>query len=559
MYRTNEQRELAQRVADAITNHERLLVQAATGVGKTRVMLIEALRATANHKRVLIATSNTQLARQMLTSTDMAAARSQFPGIEPVMRLSMSQFLSPTRAAATGLSIEPDDTLDSVLARHRDVKGSQICLSPSCPTIERLDYAEQARAVRSAQIVITTHAALVLDARMQFRLLGSDKFDIVFVDEADQLPASARSVVERVVTSGELKVLADALREAGVARSGLAAAASKLDAGDIQGAMVNVIEASRKAEEIEDVDLRDALAAVAIAAHDVINAEDRPGVRVAAIDGGVRVIYRRPARVLRRLFENVAAAMLLSGTLAPRGDFRPIRAATGLYDVPELVIEPRRFGDLRLFLAARDIPAPNDPTGRTEWIDYVAAGVRAAVADGGRVLVLTTGYADTEDICGRLRDVPTLIEHRRGERLVKVLEQAGENAVVVTPAAWAGVDIPGGWAHIVIPRVPFEPPDDEYDEVFSIDDGKAYLDAQEIAIRRLRQGLGRGIRNERDACVAWILDPRFPLSNRHINSGLVTQGKAARMLALADAIPRRFREGLRDAFSKAEIFQPKLS
>ncbi len=556
MYRSNEQRALAQGVADAIANHGRLLVQAATGIGKTRVMLTEALKAARDQKRVVVATSNTQLARQMLTSADMAAARAQYPGTEPVMRLSMSQFLSPTRAAAAGLSIEPEDTLDAVLLRYPDIKGSQICLSPNCPTIERLAYSEQARAVRSAQVVITTHAALVLDARMQFRLLGADRFDIVFVDEADQLPASARSIVERVVTSGELRALADALREAGVARSGLGAAATKLDAGDAEGAMANVIEASRRAEEIEDVDLRDALAAVSIAAWDVTNAEDRPGVRVAAIEGGVRVIYRRPARVLRRLFEQVSAAVLLSGTLAPRGDFRPIRAATGLYDAPELVIEPRRFGDLRLMLAARDIPAPNDPAGRNAWVDYVAAGVRAAVEDGGRVLVLTTGYTDTEDICGRLGGIPTLIEHRRGERLLKVLELAGENAVVVTPAAWAGVDIPGGWAHIVIPRVPFEPPDEEHDEVFSIDDGRAYLEAVEIAIRRMRQGLGRGLRSENDSCVAWILDPRFPLSRRHINSGLVTHGKAARMLALADAIPMRFREGLRDAFSRAEIFPP---
>ncbi len=56
-----------------------------------------------------------------------------------------------------------------------------------------------------------------------------------------------------------------------------------------------------------------------------------------------------------------------------------------------------------------------------------------------------------------------------------------------------------------------------------------------------------------------ILDPRFPLSNRHINSGRITQGKAAKMLALADSIPKRFRAGLRDALSKAEIFQSEPS
>ncbi len=107
---------------------------------------------------------------------------------------------------------------------------------------------------------------------------------------------------------------------------------------------------------------------------------------------------------------------------------------------------------------------------------------------------------------------------------------------------------------MVIPKVPFDVPDEQLDEVFEIDDGAAWLDAQSRAIRRLRQGIGRGIRNAGDSCVLWILDPRFPIPAQMVNAGRATQGKAARLLPLAEAIPKRFRSGLRDAWSSAKIF-----
>ena len=49
--------------------------------------------------------------------------------------------------------------------------------------------------------------------------------------------------------------------------------------------------------------------------------------------------------------------------------------------------------------------------------------------------MLTTGYADTEALCARLQDVGSLVEHKRGERLARILERVGGDSVVVTPAA----------------------------------------------------------------------------------------------------------------------------
>lgn len=120
----------------------------------------------------------------------------------------------------------------------------------------------------------------------------------------------------------------------------------------------------------------------------------------------------------------------------------------------------------------------------------------------------------------------------------------------VTPLGWEGVDNPGGWQHLVIPRIPYP--------VVGEDDEQSFLNSQEVAMRRLRQALGRAIRSPNDSATVWILDPRFPVPRSMMKTGLVTQKKAANHLRLVESIPARFRNsGIRlSAFEKAEIFEP---
>ena len=71
------------------------------------------------------------------------------------------------------------------------------------------------------------------------------------------------------------------------------------------------------------------------------------------------------------------------------------------------------------------------------------------------------------------------------------------------------------------------------------------------ALRRLAQGIGRGVRSREDRVTLWVADPRFPLpdalalSPRH----RMAQGHATRYRYLSAAIPRRFR----DAFERVRI------
>jgi Rad3-related DNA helicase len=199
-------------------------------------------------------------------------------------------------------------------------------------------------------------------------------------------------------------------------------------------------------------------------------------------------------------------------------------------------------------------------------LDYAAAGVRAAHERGGRVLVLATSYGDAEAI---VRRVEGGILHKRGQKLDGVLDafRADPAAVLVSPAAWAGVSLPGLISHLVIPRIPFPARDEARDVVMvralmerGLTEGHAravlHAQARIDAKRKLRQGIGRAIRLASDQAVLWLLDPRFPLPDPLVRNPRLRlhQGAASRYRDLVQCIPARFRTGASPAFDRAEIF-----
>jgi len=262
--------------------------------------------------------------------------------------------------------------------------------------------------------------------------------------------------------------------------------------------------------------------------------------------------------LLRRLF-HTRTTILTSGTLAVKdqdADFRSFRYDLGLLDGIHPVstrIEPKRHGTLSIILAERSLSTPkqDDPL-RDEWLSYVARGIAAAHEEGGEVLVLTTNYADTGAIGEQLADlgVPFLAQSR-GQRLADLLLRRPAGTVFITPAGWEGLDSPGGWQHLIVPRIPYPPVGQAAKE-----DEFSFLNSQEVAMRRLRQALGRALRNPNDAATLWILDPRFPVPAEMMRGGQATQQKATGHLALAQAIPERFRRSgiRRSAWDSATMF-----
>lgn len=284
------------------------------------------------------------------------------------------------------------------------------------------------------------------------------------------------------------------------------------------------------------------------------------GAAVVAADGGYafEVVPLDPGRMLRRTYAG-RNTLFVSATLAVgSGDFEPFLRSVGADRLPG-IHEPVRadmydFGAMTFALADRDVPPPfmEDRTRDPAFDDYAAHVVRRAMTEGGRALVLVPSFADVEAMAMRIPDV---IAHRRGEKLAAHLDtlKASRNGVLATPAAWAGTDLPGLLGHVVIGRIPFPPPNagrtallrrllqtKGYDDTNA--DGTLFARNRRDAIRRLAQGLGRGIRMPDDSVKVWIADPRFPLPDtRTLNPRLLlSQGLAARNRDLSGAIPRRF-------------------
>ena len=108
--------------------------------------------------------------------------------------------------------------------------------------------------------------------------------------------------------------------------------------------------------------------------------------------------------------------------------------------------------------ADRAVPGPferdrDPPVSHPAHLDYVARAIEEA-RKSGRVLVLCTSYALVNELAKR---VSSPVVHVRGARLGSCLDafRADRRAVLLTPAAWSGVSLPGLVDHVVIPRVPF--------------------------------------------------------------------------------------------------------
>ena len=189
-FRSKEQQEYHDLIANyfASSGGLPLLLHADAGLGKTRAFLHAAL--TNPRGRVLIATATTQLIRQLLDSDDLALTRGGLT-IEPY--ISQMQYISPSRADKEfGIQCEAGEFVSDVLEREgRDIDPMSICVTSKCPKEERQHYVDQKAKAAGADVVIATHAALLLDVRTGGMLIGLSEFSRVVIDEADRLPAAA--------------------------------------------------------------------------------------------------------------------------------------------------------------------------------------------------------------------------------------------------------------------------------------------------------------------------------------------------------------------------------
>lgn len=292
------------------------------------------------------------------------------------------------------------------------------------------------------------------------------------------------------------------------------------------------------------------------------------------IDGGA------PGRIISKLWrqDDLAPDTLLftSATLtagADRSSMKDFVREIGMGDdtyarTIRRYFAPDDFGKMD-FVIADQITVPpvalkvdrNElPSTNPEIFDCWKAMIAAAVREGGRILVLMTSYDDAKELYSgigtSLGRTPLLDGKEQANAILRAFE-ADPSAILVTPNRWAGLDMPGKIRHIVIPRIPLEPPDLVRDALReSVMEARGLSHEQIVssrfpttlahARRKLLQGMGRGIRVETDQVTIWIGDSRWPLSiERQQQHPDVKTPNWAR--TMAGAIPVRFRSSLEHA------------
>ena len=166
------------------------------------------------------------------------------------------------------------------------------------------------------------------------------------------------------------------------------------------------------------------------------------------------------------------------------------------------------------------MPDPRDPgyeEALEEWIAHFTEQSQA------RAFVLFTSYRTLQTVAKKMQSFFdkkkwTLLVQGEGLSRSRMLEEfrSGKPCVLFgTDSFWTGVDIPGeALSNVIITRLPFTTPDhpltDAKLEQITRSGGNAFRDySLPEAILKLRQGVGRLIRNKNDRGIIAILDSRM--------------------------------------------------
>lgn len=334
---------------------------------------------------------------------------------------------------------------------------------------DRPSYEANRAVATAADIMVCTSASVIIDQRLKGRYnsVTTDRAYILF-DEADELPASAALQSDLTIEK-----------------------AAQVIAGAKAGST-----------------LKDTLEAVATS-REVI-AEDRARAKLCLKalanpawfwtvgydeDGAIVLYHRLPGRLLKKVANRPSVAFV-SATLSIGGTFDDFRRSLGIakQSVLSSIVEPAKHGDVSFVVNEEHL------VDTAEWFDRVIDCINEAE---GPVLVVPGSFELAETIGGRLIDA---VVRQRGETAAQAVARMGDARVLVAAGAWAGLDTSKAWKSVVVPRVPFKRP--------IILDGAVesrYFDARNTAIRRLRQVLGRGLRQPTASMTFYLLDPRFEI------------------------------------------------
>ena len=607
--RREGQRFMAAKVAEALDTGKHLLVQAGTGTGKSLAYLVPVFHhARSADKPVVISTATLALQSQV-TGRDVPRVLDAIAdrlGHRPDVALLKGRsnyaclhkigggypadedaalFPASSAPAADGAPDAPARRLGRQVQRLRewaeatetgdrddvqpgvsDMAWRQVsvtareCLGRKCPLIEQC-FAEKARLdAAEADVVITNHALLAINAFEGLAVLPDH--DVVVVDEAHELDGRVTGAVTGALSAAAVRATASALRthtsaspealersagdldrafgtehtgllprgftEEQVAALGAVHAAARAGMSDTKGESEDAGRHAARSRLSETLETAERLLN-ANTDHDVLwlsragawSAADGYG---AAQPGDPPTLHIAPLSVAGALREGLfdgRTVVLTSATLSVGSSFASAAGALGLQGpgAPAWsgvdVGSPFDYRKQGILYVARHLPKP----GRGISSEQLGELAELITASRGGALGLFSSRRAAEEAAERLREELDTDILCQGEAslpsLVKDFTDDPGASLFGTMSLWQGVDVPGDSCRlVVIDRLPFPRPDDPLGTARTRateragGNGFMAVSATHAAVR-LAQGAGRLIRSPRDRGVVAVLDSRL--------------------------------------------------
>ena len=623
------QRTMAAHVAQALELQRHLLVQAGTGTGKSLGYLVPALaRVGESDQPIVVATATLALQAQIVNRDIPRLLQALEPRPESQAQVALlkgrNNYLCLHKLEGGYPEDEPDALFDMPSSTSRvgeevvrlrewadrtetgdrdelkpgvsDRAWAQVsvsaaeCLGRRCPLVEEC-FSEMARSrAAEADIVITNHALLAINAFEGMKVLP--EHETVIIDEAHELVDRVTGAVSGSLTVAMVRRAARSVKKHSKADSGaLEMAAGTLETafeglaegllkgldGRLLTAISAVNDAARTALSDTKPDGQDVDAGLQMARSRVSEVHDMSsrileasgeqdvlwisrqggwenGRYVAASDTDPATLNIAPLSVGLQLRDGLFAdrtVILTSATLTVGDSFNVAAAALGLQ------------GEGAPRWTSIDVGSPFDY--RKQGIMYVAGDLKPpgfgvhegqlerlrelCEASEGGALGLFSSKRAAERAAEYMREHSDLNILLQGESSLKALvEEFSEDVdscLFGTMSLWQGVDVPGDSCRLVVmDRIPFPRPDDPIaqarTEAVNRHRGNGFMavSAHHAAIR-MAQGAGRLIRSVSDRGVVAVLDSR--VATKRYGGFLMkamppmwsTQNKAAVIGALA--------------------------
>ena len=623
------QRTMVAHVAQALELQRHLLVQAGTGTGKSLGYLVPALaRVGESDQPIVVATATLALQAQIVNRDIPRLLQALEPPPESQAQVALlkgrNNYLCLHKLEGGYPEDEPDALFDMPSSTSRvgeevvrlrewadrtetgdrdelkpgvsDRAWAQVsvsaaeCLGRRCPLVEEC-FSEMARSrAAEADIVITNHALLAINAFEGMKVLP--EHETVIIDEAHELVDRVTGAVSGSLTVAMVRRAARSVKKHSKADSGaLEMAAGTLETafeglaegllkgldGRLLTAISAVNDAARTALSDTKPDGQDVDAGLQMARSRVSEVHDMSsrileasgeqdvlwisrqggwenGRYVAASDTDPATLNIAPLSVGLQLRDGLFAdrtVILTSATLTVGDSFDVAAAALGLQ------------GEGAPRWTSIDVGSPFDY--RKQGIMYVAGDLKPpgfgvhegqlerlrelCEASEGGALGLFSSKRAAERAAEYMREHSDLNILLQGESSLKALvEEFSEDVdscLFGTMSLWQGVDVPGDSCRLVVmDRIPFPRPDDPIaqarTEAVNRHRGNGFMavSAHHAAIR-MAQGAGRLIRSVSDRGVVAVLDSR--VATKRYGGFLMkamppmwsTQNKAAVIGALA--------------------------